>query len=270
MTPTLNQGQFIGQTLQCVAQQKGPDDLYVVVDGGSSDETPQWLERFNDSIDAVHIMPGLSQAGALAFAFENYGADICCWLNSDDLWPPGTLDFIRDYFVRHPKTDVIYGDRIFISRTGKVEKTWSLPRHADWLMRRWDYIPQEASFWRQKAMHLAGGIDPDVAFAVDYDLFLRMMRVAKFQHVARYMGAFRVHPDSKTSTQNETLGKDEVARLKLCYKVASFPGERVIGRLLRYFVALNSKFTAIKRQDQLQSIAPTLITSEQASTRMSQ
>lgn len=264
MTPTLNQGQFIGDTLRCVAQQKGPDDCYVVVDGGSSDDTSSWLAHFAEAIDAVHVLPGLSQAGALSFAFDKYEADICCWLNSDDLWLPDTLNYIRDFFVEHPETDVIYGDRIFIDPAGKIEATWSLPPHVNWLMQRWDYIPQETSFWRQDAMREAGGIDPNIAFAVDYDLFLRMMRRSNFKHITRYMGAFRVHPASKTSTQNETLGKDEVARLRLCYKVASFPGERVVGRLLRHFVDLYSKFTAIRKRDQIQSLAPTLITSEPA------
>ncbi len=258
VTPTLNQGQFISQTLRCVTRQKGPEDLYVVVDGGSTDNTARELERFAEGIDAVYIEPGLSQAEALAFAFSRYEADICCWLNSDDLWLPGTLEFARQYFAQHPGVDVIYGNRLFIDEAGDLQKVWRLPPHLNWLMQRWDYIPQETAFWRQAAMRHAGGIDEDIRFALDYDLFLRMMHSSKFKHIPEFLGVFRIHPSSKTSTENETTGKAEVAALRARHGVTIAPGERLIGRILRHYVEVISKLGMIGQRDRLESLLRTM------------
>jgi hypothetical protein len=96
-----------------------------------------------------------------------------------------------------------------------VIKYWKLPPHVDYLMGRWDFIPQEACFWRRSAMEQVGGIDPTYQFAVDYDLFARMMAARmRFRHVADFFAVFREHASSKTSARLEDIGFAEMERVR--------------------------------------------------------
>lgn len=102
-------------------------------------------------------------------------------------------------------------------------------------------------------MQKVGNIDPDLQFAMDYDLFIRMMEHGKFQHVHRFLAAFRNHPSSKTNTVYETTGKKEISEILCKHGINLHWYDRIIGNLfgqtvirlgLLYFVTsklLNNK-----------------------------
>jgi hypothetical protein len=139
------------------------------------------------------------------------------WLNSDDLLLPGTLRYVARYFERHPNVDVVYGSRYIINETGHEVGRWLLPSHDDEVLRWVDYVPQETLFWRREIWERAGGrIDESFDFAMDWDLILRFQSAgARFACIPRFLGAFRVTPDTKTSRQINTVGQSEVDRLRL-------------------------------------------------------
>jgi hypothetical protein len=112
-----------------------------------------------------------------------------------------------------------------------------LPKHSSFLMRRWDLIPQESCFWRRSLLERAGNVDPTFRFAMDYDLFVRFMDKGKFQRVNRFLAAFRVHQNAKTSTQMSTIGRQEVGRVHEKYKILLIP---YLGGIFYYFVQIRS------------------------------
>ncbi|CAN5463525.1 hypothetical protein BH10ACT11_BH10ACT11_12850 [soil metagenome] len=216
VTPSLNQGRFVGHTVASVLDQAYPALEYVVQDGGSEDETMGLLEPQRGRLHHLASVSDGGQAQALNRGFERTGGEIMCYLNSDDLLLPGSLAFVADYFRGNPNVDVLYGDRIMIDRFGEDIGRWVLPPHEDEILDWVDFVPQETLFWRRSAWEAAGSeIDESFRFAMDWDLLLRLRDSgSKIVHVRRFLGAFRIHNDQKTAALIESDGKPEMERIR--------------------------------------------------------
>jgi glycosyltransferase involved in cell wall biosynthesis len=213
VTPSFNQGRYIERTIRSVLLQGYPDLEYIMMDGGSTDNTTEVLRKYQDRFAYSVSAPDKGQADAIARGLERSTGEIMAYLNSDDLLAPGTLHFVDRFFSEHPKVDAIYSHRLAIDEHDRVIWCWILPAHLSYLQRRWDFIPQETCFWRRRLFERAGNIDASYTFAMDFDLFVRYMKIGKFVRVNRFLGAFREHSASKTSTLKETTGRPEFKRL---------------------------------------------------------
>ena len=185
-----------------------------MVDGASNDGSQEVLERYRKRLSTLIIEPDSGQADAVAKGLAISQGDILGFLNSDDTLLPGTAKFVCDFFSNNPDVDALYGNRIFTDNADRVTGFWILPPHSNYCMQRWDFIPQETCFWRRSLMQRSGSIDPTFDFALDYDLFVRMMKFGRFQHVHKFLATFRVHDTAKSSTQYETIGRREVKRVQ--------------------------------------------------------
>lgn len=212
VTPSYQQGRFLEWTMRSVLEQGYPNLEYIVMDGGSKDETRDILARYKDRLAYCESAPDKGQADAVARGFARSTGEIMAYLNSDDLLAPGALDFVARYFAAHPEVDAIYSHRVFVDESNIVTRYWILPSHHAWMMKRWDYIPQETCFWRRRIYEQAGGVDASYQFALDYDLFARFMECGRMERVNRFLGAFREHPSSKTVLQEGA--HPEVARVQ--------------------------------------------------------
>ena len=179
-----------------------------------------------------HILSGWvstkdsGQSQAINLGFENTSGEIMAWLNSDDVLLPGALLTVTDYFLRHPEVDVVYGDRLLIDVHDQEIGRWIMPGHDGEVLTWADYIPQETLFWRRSLWEKTGGrIDEAFRFAMDWDLLLRFRAAgAKFAHIPRYLGAFRIHEHQKTSASINEVGLKEMDILR----------ERELGRVPTY------------------------------------
>jgi len=233
VTPSYNQGAYIAATIESVVSQRADVDVeYILFDAQSNDQTPEVLERYAGQIDHLHVAPDDGQADALGRGFEHASGQILSYLNSDDTLLPGALAWVVRYFETHPEIDVIYGHRVFTDADGEVTRFWMLPPHSNYLMRRWDYIPQEACFWRRSVMDRFGGIDSTFQFAMDYEFFARVMPEVRFARVNKFLATFREHADSKTTTLNLTLGQEEVKRVQAMHQIAISALDQQIARVL--------------------------------------
>jgi GT2 family glycosyltransferase len=214
VTPSYNQGRFLEWTLRSVLEQNYPKLEYVVMDGGSTDETAKVLERYAERLTYMESSRDKGQADAIVRGFEHTTGEIMAYLNSDDVLAPDALDFAARFFAAHPEVDAIYSHRVFIDERNIVTRYWILPPHRDWTMARWDFIPQETCFWRRRIYEQVGGIDASYQFALDYDLFVRFMQKGRMERVDRFLGAFREHASSKTGALEEGRLHPEVARVR--------------------------------------------------------
>jgi GT2 family glycosyltransferase len=219
VTPSYNQATFIESTIFSVLNQNYPKLRYVVQDGGSTDGSREIIARHADRLHRWKSEPDSGQADAILRGFaqiDDLGSeDIMGWLNSDDLVGPRTLRFVAEYFVRHPKVDVVYGNRIIIDEHDREIGRWIMPPHDDKALDYIDYVPQETLFWRKRAWDRAGGLDPQFQFALDWDLLLRFcsagFRIVRLPYL---LGCFRVHPSQKTSRHIHSIGNDEMTKLR--------------------------------------------------------
>lgn len=241
VVPSLNQGVYIQQCLDSILCQQFTDLEVIIIDGGSTDATIEVLQRYSSEIGHLVIEEDDGQADALRKGFALAEGDIQCYLNSDDYLLAGTLAFVHDYFTKHPNIDAIYSDRVFVDTNNNIIGCWRLPRHSRYLMERWDYIPQETCFWRRALYDRTAGIDRNLQFAMDYDLFVQFMRVGTIEHVPEFLAAFRDHDQSKTHNLNETIGKTEVQSIKDKYGIRSRAFDRISGGLLRRLIEFRSR-----------------------------
>jgi glycosyltransferase involved in cell wall biosynthesis len=241
VTPSFNQGAYIERTIRSVFGQGYPNLQYVVMDGGSTDNTLNALQPYLPDLHHFSSQPDAGQADAIARGFDQTSGEVMAYLNSDDLLAPGTLHFVATYFQEHPEVDFIYSHRCIIDADDRVVGYWYLPFHNNYLMRRLDLIPQETCFWRRSLFDAVGNVDRSYQFAMDYDLFVRMMDNGKFRRVNRFLAAFRQHQSSKTSRHYETVGAEEILAVRDKYKILARPKDLFVSTWFWLLVDLASR-----------------------------
>ncbi|MCX6175430.1 MAG: glycosyltransferase [Ignavibacteriales bacterium] len=219
VTPSYNQAEFLERTIKSVLDQNYPDLEYVVQDGGSTDGSIEILEKYKAFLKSYSSERDKGQADAINKGFKLSTSDIMAYLNSDDIYLPGTFNYIINYFNTHSSVDVVYGHRILINDCDKEIGRWILPRHDKKVLAWADFIPQETLFWRRRIWEKVGGnLNDEFNFALDWDLLLRFQEAgAIIKRLPRFLAAFRVHPQQKTSTHISSLGESEMKIIREKY-----------------------------------------------------
>jgi glycosyltransferase involved in cell wall biosynthesis len=235
VTPSFAQGRFLERTLYSVLGQDYPALEYFVQDGGSTDETLETLRHYDGQLTGWASEPDDGQADAINRAFGHTTGELMGWLNSDDILLPGALAYVARYFSAHPEVDVVYGNRIMIDENDGQIGAWILPRHDDHALTFADFIPQETLFWRRSIWEAAGGrVDPTFGYALDWDLLLRFREAgATMVRLPRFLGAFRVHSEQKTSAE-DVLGASECARLRARVQGRAVSVQEIMAELRPY------------------------------------
>ncbi|HMR66226.1 MAG TPA: glycosyltransferase family 2 protein, partial [Anaerolineae bacterium] len=109
VTPSYNQADYLEATIQSVLAQVYPAVEHIVIDGGSTDTTLKILRKYERILQWLSE-PDQGQAEAINKGFTKSTGEIVAWLNSDDIYLPGALHRVANFFSQHPEIDVVYGD----------------------------------------------------------------------------------------------------------------------------------------------------------------
>jgi len=223
VTPSYNQAAFLPLTVDSVLSQRYASLHYGIQDGASTDDSPAIIARYAGQLAFGESVHDRGQADAVGRGLNRLASrlgpeDLMAWLNSDDLYAPGTLLRVGEYFARHPEVDALYGHRIVIDQRGDEIGRWVLPPHDPGALNWVDYVPQETLFWRKRAWDRIGGMDPSFQFALDWDFLARLgahgMKIVRLPY---FLACFRVHEAQKTSQQIHSTGADEMTRIRARY-----------------------------------------------------
>lgn len=209
VTPSFNQGTYIAEALRSVQEQYHPCLEHIVIDGGSTDETPTVLRCHTASSRSGAVRwvsePDHGQGDALNKGFAWARGDVIGWLNSDDRYRPGCFEIVAKYFAAHPEVDILYGDYTWIDASGKISQ---IRREIEFnlfilLYHRVLYIPTTASFFRRRIFDEGNYLDMALHYAMDFEFFVRLAkRGYRFRHVPEVLADFRFHDQSKTCTMS--------------------------------------------------------------------
>jgi glycosyltransferase involved in cell wall biosynthesis len=237
VTPSYNQANFIYRTIESVLSQRYPNLEYMIQDGGSIDGSVEIIKSFEKKLAFFESRKDNGQAHALNLAFQRTSGEIMAYLNADDIFMPGALWFVANYFDQHPDVDVIYSHRIIIDENDEEIGRWILPPEDGNVILWADYIPQETMFWRRTIWEkVTSKIDESFSFALDWDLILKfLMARAKIVRVPRFLAAFRVHSAQKTSLHINELGLMEMKRLRRQLHSREVEHNEVMYRITPYF-----------------------------------
>jgi glycosyltransferase involved in cell wall biosynthesis len=218
VTPSFQQGRFLGETINSVLNQTGAPLEYVIEDGGSRDGSVDLIRSHAARLKAWQAAPDDGQSGAIIRGFQKTSGgsdDLMAWINSDDFYLPGSLAYVAGFFARNPSVDVLYGNRILVDENSREVGRWFLPRHEPDVLRLYDFVPQETVFWRRRIWEKVGGLDSSFKFAMDWDLLLRFQNAgATMVRTPYFLACFRLHADQKTAAQIKTTGQEEIDRLR--------------------------------------------------------
>jgi glycosyltransferase involved in cell wall biosynthesis len=181
---------------------------YIVMDGGSTDESVEIIGKYADRLSYWESAPDKGQADAIYRGFKCTSGEILGFVNSDDMLLPGALQTVGRYFRDHPRKECVIGGCIIIDGNGKAAtgrlNIPSFTMGARVSFRSLLYFGcgfnQPASFWRRSAFEETDGFDTSLRFCFDYDLYLRLAQRKPFGNINEFLACFRIHEESKTST----------------------------------------------------------------------
>ena len=208
VTPSLNQGRFIQATIESVLQQSYPRIEYIVIDGGSTDGTVEILKSYGDEFHWI-CESDYGQADAINKGMDLATGTIAGWLNSDDILLPGAIDRVIDCFRNNSQLGMIYGKSHFIDETGKVVGRYPTEAFDFRRLAAFNFIPQPSTFFIRDGFLQVGSLNPNLRYAFDLDLWLRLSTKFITNYLPAYLSGFRLHDTSKTVSPSHSLGNQK-------------------------------------------------------------
>ena len=234
VTPSFNQGQFLEETIRSILLQNYPDLEYIVIDGGSSDESVEIIKKYQPWISHWVSEPDRGQSHALNKGLARCSGEVFNWINSDDLLLPGAISHVARAFVGH---DAVGGG--VVNFGGDQEELFlNSNLSAIGLIRGdADVVFHQPGLWlRPRLIARCGGIDERFHFTFDWDLAIRYLSL--FPNVAyttETLARFRLHPNSKTVSSQEKFTRDRIAVLN---KLRRLPAYATLHRASNYHYRL--------------------------------
>jgi glycosyltransferase involved in cell wall biosynthesis len=237
ITPSYNQGEFIERTIRSVLDQEWPDLEYIVVDGGSTDDSVDVIRRYEDRISWWVSEPDDGQTQALNKGLRRATGDLIAYLNSDDYYLPGAFDRAVAVLDRSGASWVVGASR-FVDEHGEVTEVWrpelpSGPRRS-WIFDPWG-VPQPSSFWRRQLFDRLGPFREDMDYVFDTEHALRLVFAGELPAIVDDELAVRVvHPAAKSADSRKFIR--ESRRIASLYAPQLEAGERAklnLSRLAR-------------------------------------
>jgi glycosyltransferase involved in cell wall biosynthesis len=200
VTPTFNSGVLLPDTLKSLRAQDYPKLEWIVIDGGSTDGTLDFLRDNDDTIDYWLSEPDHGMYDALAKGFKKARGGILCWLNSGDMLLPGALVTVAEVFNSRPDVNWITGIHFWHLPGCRIIGCFHPPAYRRDLIRcgaygrSLPYIEQEATFFRRTMLE---GVDTDRfrTFRLAGDLFLWtcFAKKERLTLVSAGFGSFCIH-----------------------------------------------------------------------------
>jgi glycosyltransferase involved in cell wall biosynthesis len=198
ITPSFNQGAYLEETIRSVLDQRHPRFEYVVIDGGSTDESVAIIRRFEKHLAYWTSEKDRGQVHAINKGLARVTGDVVAFLNSDDTYLPGALWAVGEHFASHPECDWLCGDTLFFGESHETHLVRAdVPRSLGHCL-CWAYTaPQPGMFWKRPLV--AEGFSERWQYDFDHEMYVRLLMAGhRCWHLPIPLASYRLHAASKT------------------------------------------------------------------------
>ncbi|MGB4812493.1 MAG: glycosyltransferase family 2 protein [Methylophilaceae bacterium] len=238
VTCSYQQGRFLDATMRSVFNQQYPALQYIVIDGGSTDESVAVIQRHASNLSFWASEKDNGQTDALKKGFAHATGEIQGWLCSDDILLPNALQMVAEFFRDHPNVGAAYGDALWIDADGnplRAKREMAFNQFV--FLHDHNYIPQPSMFWRKSLYDAVGGLDESFNLAMDSDLWARFSQKTTIAHIPQYLSCMRFYLEQKTRSMKPAGRLEDLAIRTRTSNLANLailrPIQHVIARLTR-------------------------------------
>ena len=214
VTISFNQGKYLEETIRSVLNQNYPNLEYIIIDGGSTDNSIEIIKKYADQITYWESEPDKGQYYAVEKGLNKCTGEIIAWINSDDKYLPMSFETVARVFNQFREVNWLMGIPGEFTEKGlpinRISLPWARWSKYRYLTNDFQFIQQESSFWRRKVWEQAGSkMDESIKYAGDMELWARFFRNEKLYTVTSNLAGFRHRNENQISKihENEYLSE---------------------------------------------------------------
>jgi glycosyltransferase involved in cell wall biosynthesis len=207
--PSYNQASFLDEAIASVVSQIDCVHEFFVLDGGSTDGSVEIIKKYEKDITHWQSKPDGGQSNAISDGFEMCTGDVIAFLNSDDLYLPGSFDAVLDAFDADEGLGFVEGFTVVVDHESRVlycdQRLGSSGAWLSWGQLR---THQPSTFFKRSVYESVGGINRSLQCVLDTELWYRMLPECRSAQLNRYTAVHRVHDDAKGSSWGEIYTRE--------------------------------------------------------------
>jgi glycosyltransferase involved in cell wall biosynthesis len=202
VTPNYNGGAYLEETIQSVLSQKYPNLEYIIIDGGSTDDSVAIIKKHESQLTYWISEPDSGMYEAIQKGFDKSTGEIMAWINSDDLYHNKSFFTVAEIFTKFEQVNWLQGIPSTFDEAGRTVaisfmKRWS---KLDYYLGNFQWIQQESVFWRRCLWEASDSkIATDMKYAGDLELWLRFFRQERLYVTSALLGGFRQRSEGQLS-----------------------------------------------------------------------
>lgn len=224
VTPSFNQGRHLEETILSVITQKYPNLEYIIIDGGSSDNSVEIIKKYEGHLAYWISEPDSGQSEAINKGLSRCTGEFFSWLNSDDLLCEHSLEALAGTIRAHD-CDVICG---YLEQFGAVMK----PDHRMFVGSSAEEtivnfrMSQPATFFRLNTLKQLGGVNPELRYVMDVELWFHYLinfGIKRIKLADYRIAKFRYHEAGKTMAESEKFSRERSALIYALARASGLP-----------------------------------------------
>ena len=221
VTPTLHAARFLRETVESVLSQTYHPIEYIVVDGGSCDDTGAIARGMSERLTFLSA-PGLNQAQAINYGFARTAGEFFTFLNADDTLYPQAIESAVAALGAAKTAPFVYAEGLHVDALGRPIGAYPSHPFSSEALRRECFICQPATLIRAEAFMAAGGVDESLETAFDYDLWIRLSAGGHPVRVNELWATSRMHAENKSLQYRKLVYGEVFAMLQKHYEYVPF------------------------------------------------